>query len=119
MNTGNSVSGKFGFDEQEWWTLLFVGVFGLSMGVFGVHEKIDAAREWVLEHDIVVPADGATVTLPGRIGIDTPRLAIVAGVVLLVVAGLWRRHQMRRRGSGDSSRAGSGSEPGARRGDPS
>lgn len=74
--------------------LLLIGVAAAMWALSHVGDLSAGAVTWLLEHGVLVAPAAALVNLPGgvRAGLDAPRLALLAGVlVLAVVMGLRQR----------------------------
>ena len=79
--------------EDDVLTLLFLVVGAVSLGILNVGAISPAVVGWLLEHQVLVPATQAMVVLPGDAGLDIRRLALLAGVTVLVAAMLVSRRR--------------------------
>jgi|SRR5664279_324266 len=88
MQGGRGAGGNIMDDDG--FILLVIGIIaaGAVAGSIGLYWS--KCVEWMLEHDLVVPASAAPiVALPsaGGVGLDVARVAVVAGVALLTLVG--------------------------------
>ncbi|MGO3089958.1 MAG: hypothetical protein ACTII7_09760 [Galactobacter sp.] len=69
-------------DTWDWFWLLIVGLFVLPFSVIS-----STVRSWLVDHHILVPANDAIVAIHAwNIGLDWPRLLLVAFVFLTAIA---------------------------------
>lgn len=71
-------------DDSTFLTFLAAGV--LAFGWIPLVAFLDPVRVWMLDRGVLVPAHEATVVIPGwDSGLDLPRLALLALVVLFLM----------------------------------
>lgn len=83
-------------------TLIMVtmGVLALTFGWIPIGAIFEPVRTWMVDHQLLVHADAALVTIPGwEAGLDMARLALIGLVLLLliVLAVLFKRSITARR----------------------
>lgn len=87
-----------GIDDDDRVVLVHLAAFALPLVMGSLAWVFPAVRQWLVHHEVLLPAAQAIWVLPGLdAGLDLARLALVVVIVLLVVAApIWARLRRRR-----------------------
>lgn len=81
--SNNGGSGDLTPDQMQ---LICIGF--LAMGIIPFGALLDPVRDWLLASHVMVPSAQALIEIPGTgIGLDLPRLIILAAAAVGIIAG--------------------------------
>lgn len=82
-----SNNGGSGDLPPEQMQLICIGFFALALGLIPFGAILDPVRDWLLASHVMVPSAQALIEIPGTgIGLDLPRLIILAATALGIMA---------------------------------
>jgi hypothetical protein len=83
-----SNNGGSGDLTPEQMQLICIGFLAIAMGLVPFGALLDPVRDWLLASHVMVPSAQALLEIPGTgIGLDLPRLIILAAVAIGIIAG--------------------------------